>query len=76
MVVTLGAEGALASREGEWLRVPAAPLPGQLVDTTGCGDAFAGTFLVHHAGDASLEEALAAAGRRAAEVATHRGACR
>jgi sugar/nucleoside kinase (ribokinase family) len=74
VVATLGAAGALAFAGERELAISAAPLPGLLVDTTGCGDAFAGTFVAHWRRSAPLEDALRAASERAARVATHRGA--
>lgn len=56
LVVTLGKRGALAAQGGELLHVHA---PGvHVVDTTGAGDAFAGTFIAALDGDAPLDEAL------------------
>jgi 2-dehydro-3-deoxygluconokinase len=43
VVITLGAEGALLADGDKRLRIPA--LPGEVVDATGAGDAFAGAFL-------------------------------
>ncbi|RMG11659.1 MAG: hypothetical protein D6731_15140, partial [Planctomycetota bacterium] len=74
VVVTLGADGALACAPDGVVEVPAPPLPGPLVDTTGCGDAFAAGFLARWTRGGRLEEALRAGGERAARVATHRGA--
>lgn len=70
VVVTLGADGALArDRRGGSVRLPA--LDAEVVDTTGAGDALAGAFLAAHVVGAPLEEALArgvAAGARAVAV--------
>jgi sugar/nucleoside kinase (ribokinase family) len=70
VVVTLGADGALAvDREGGSVRRPA--LDAEVVDTTGAGDALAGAFLAAHLTGATLEDALArgvAAGARAVTV--------
>ncbi|MEP7183960.1 MAG: ribokinase [Betaproteobacteria bacterium] len=44
VVVTLGAQGALAVAGGEWLRVPAPAV--DVRDTTGAGDAFTGALAV------------------------------
>lgn len=43
IVLTLGADGCAAVKEGEILRVPAVPT--QVVDTTAAGDTFTGYFL-------------------------------
>jgi len=73
-IVTLGAEGALAWRGESEVTIPAAPVPGgQVVDTTGCGDTFAGTFLVRWRAGAELREALESASRAAARVAARLG---
>ncbi len=73
-VVTLGAAGARAFGAEE-VAVHAAPVPGgRVVDTTGCGDAFAGAFLAARARGEEVLAALRAGARRAAEVAAHLGA--
>jgi ribokinase len=56
LVITLGKHGALAARRGTMLRVSAPAV--HATDTTGAGDAFAGTFIAALDGDASLAEAL------------------
>jgi ribokinase len=56
VVVTLGKHGALAASGSAMLRVPAPVV--RAIDTTGAGDAFAGTFIAALDGDASLDEAL------------------
>ena len=43
--VTLGARGALIYCEGEFIELPALPVPGGCRDTTGAGDAFHGGFI-------------------------------
>ena len=55
----LGAEGALACVRGDEgvVRMPAAPC--DAVDTTGCGDAFSGGFLVGWAATGDVRTALA-----------------
>lgn len=73
-IVTLGAEGAWAWEGETELAIPAAPVPGgQVVDTTGCGDTFAGTFLVRWLAGDGLRESLEAASRAAAAVAARLG---
>lgn len=75
VVVTLGPEGAVALSRGPRLARAAAPIPGgRVVDTTGCGDAFAGAFLAGRARGLAVPEALAAAATLAARVAGQRGA--
>ena len=56
IVVTLGKQGALAARGSELLRVQAPDV--SAIDTTGAGDAFAGTLIAALDGDARLDEAL------------------
>ncbi|AVV44497.1 carbohydrate kinase [Streptomyces sp. ID05-04B] len=51
VVITLGADGALASLDGERLRVPAVTTP--VVDTVGAGDSFT-AGLLHHLGARGL----------------------
>jgi ribokinase len=56
VVVTSGERGAVAARGKELLRVQAPRV--HAVDTTGAGDAFAGTFIASLASNATLSEAL------------------
>ena len=56
-VVKLGAEGSIACRDGELVRMGAATT--DLVDPTGCGDAFCGGFLVGLRETGDLRTALA-----------------
>lgn len=73
-IVTLGSEGAWAWRGEEELAIPAAPVPGgRVVDTTGCGDTFAGTFLVQWRAQLELREVLLAASLAAARAAAQLG---
>ncbi|HVR32040.1 MAG TPA: ribokinase [Acidimicrobiia bacterium] len=70
VVKTLGAAGAVASREGtEIVRMPA--LDVAAVDTVGAGDTFVGTLAAEMASGASLEDALRLA-TAAGSVATTR----
>jgi sugar/nucleoside kinase (ribokinase family) len=59
VVVTLGAAGALAARDGSVVARASAP-HARPVDTTGAGDAFAGGLLAARLGGADLAAALAA----------------
>jgi ribokinase len=80
VVVTGGALGAWASRGGEVSHVPARP--GDVVDTTGAGDAFTGALAVALALGRDLTEAAAwgaavaayAVGRPGAQASFPRGA--
>jgi ribokinase len=56
IVVTSGSQGALAAHAGELLRVRAPSV--DAIDTTGAGDAFAGTFIALLDMNAPLPEAL------------------
>jgi len=70
VVVTLGAEGALACTAGGEIPAPAHPV--SAVDTTAAGDAFNGALAVALAG--RLEDALRFANAAAALACTRRGA--
>jgi len=73
-VVKLGAEGALAARQGETARAPAAPAP-HIVDTTAAGDAFnAGYIAARLLAGAPMAAALAHAAALAAETVAWPGA--
>ncbi|MBE1514130.1 ribokinase [Nesterenkonia halotolerans] len=73
LIVTRGGEGALLHRSGQ----PAVDVPGvpvKAVDTSGCGDAFAGALVGRLTCGDSLETAAATASRFAADAATRFGA--
>jgi sugar/nucleoside kinase (ribokinase family) len=73
VVLTLGADGALLSRPGtELLHCPADRVA--VVDTTGAGDAFTGTFLAVRLQGAEPDQALRAALAAAARVVASPGA--
>lgn len=76
VVVTLGAEGALARDGGGTTRVAASPVPsgGDVVDTTGAGDAFAAAWLAARRGGADAQTALRTACERGAQVVGRPGA--
>lgn len=70
VVITLGAEGAIARFDGRNLRLPAPTMT--VVDTTGAGDAFCGAFAAELVGGDDAESALragVAAGSLAVTVA-------
>jgi ribokinase len=67
VVVTCGARGAVVAAGGRTERVAATPATA-VRDTTGAGDAFAGTLAAHLARGAALLDAAHAAGRAAAQV--------
>lgn len=75
LVVTLGAAGARAWSGSQAWRVEADPVPGcGVVDTTGCGDAFAAAYLAVRTAGGAVPDALAAGSRRGAWAASYRGA--
>jgi sugar/nucleoside kinase (ribokinase family) len=73
LVITRGAEGALAAEGGECVEVDAAPVA-QVVDTTGAGDLFAAGFLAARLRGRALKTCLDAGSLAAAEVISHFGA--
>ncbi|MBA2466056.1 MAG: adenosine kinase [Sphingomonas sp.] len=73
LVVTRGAQGALALRGSERAEVAAEPIE-RLVDTTGAGDLFAAGFLAGQARGLGLEPSLKLGAIAAAEVIQHYGA--
>lgn len=74
IVVTCGAEGAVAVEGGQRFHVPIARIGRGVVDTTGAGDLFAAGFLVGQAQGRSLEQSLRIGSVAAAEVISHIGA--
>jgi sugar/nucleoside kinase (ribokinase family) len=66
VVITRGAQGALASRHGETFR--AAASTGDVLDTTGAGDSATGTYLAHRVAGGDVASALAHAMAAAAHV--------
>jgi sugar/nucleoside kinase (ribokinase family) len=73
LVVTKGAEGAIAIENGERISIPAAPVS-DVVDTTGAGDLFAAGFLTARCKGASIERCLWTGAIAAGEVIQHYGA--
>jgi sugar/nucleoside kinase (ribokinase family) len=71
--ITMGAEGAMAIRNGEVVSVPAFGVA-QVVDATGAGDLFASGFLLGVARGQEMEEALKLGCLCASEVISHVGA--
>jgi sugar/nucleoside kinase (ribokinase family) len=74
VVVTLGADGALWANGGDEERVSAAASPGEPLDTTGAGDAFAAGLLAARLRGAAPREALAAGCALAAQAVVTPGA--
>jgi sugar/nucleoside kinase (ribokinase family) len=73
LVITLGADGALASERGEVSKIAAAPVT-KVVDTTGAGDLFAAGFLAARCRERNVRDSLRAGAVAAAEVISHFGA--
>jgi sugar/nucleoside kinase (ribokinase family) len=73
LVITMGADGAIASERGRVSEVEAAPAQ-SVVDTTGAGDLFAAGFLAARCRERSVVDSLKAGSIAAAEVITHFGA--
>ena len=73
LVITMGADGALASERGRVSEVKAAPVQ-SVVDTTGAGDLFAAGFLAARCRERSVMDSLRAGSIAAAEVISHFGA--
>ena len=74
LVVTCGADGAIAVAGDRRVSVPAARIGRGVVDTTGAGDLFAAGFLYGHSHGRSLEDSLRIGAIAAAEVISHFGA--
>jgi sugar/nucleoside kinase (ribokinase family) len=74
VVLKLGSAGAAWAREGSaTVVVPAFPPAGQVVDTTGAGDAFAAAFLAATLGGAPTDAALLQGCQTGASVVTRAG---
>jgi sugar/nucleoside kinase (ribokinase family) len=73
LVITRGADGALALEDGAAVEIPAAPVD-KVIDTTGAGDLFAAGFLTARCRGHDLRQCLRAGAIAAAEVISHFGA--
>lgn len=73
LVVTRGANGAVAVSGDERVEVAAEPIE-RVIDTTGAGDLFASGFLFAHVRGMSLEKCLKLGSVCACEVISHYGA--
>jgi len=73
LVVTRGADGAIARQPGQAFHVAAQPVE-QLVDTTGAGDLFAAGFLAGLSEGRDIESCLKMGAICAAEIISHYGA--
>ena len=74
LVVTRGAEGAVALENGTTRTEVAAEPIDRIVDTTGAGDLFSSGFLAGQAQGRSVEDSLVMGAVAAAEVISHYGA--
>lgn len=72
VIVTLGSRGCCARVQGEWLLQPAFEI--EVVDTTGAGDTFCGTFVAALADSRGFAEALHRASAAAALACGRLGA--
>lgn len=75
IVITLGAEGSIALTHGEAVHQPAISVA-EIVDSTGCGDAFQAAFTASYWRDRDLQVALKRGAEQAAQVIQHLGATR
>jgi fructoselysine 6-kinase len=73
IVITLGAEGSIALVKGEPLYQPPLKVT-NVVDSTGCGDAFQAGFTVSYWREDDVRRALQFGARQAARVLQHYGA--
>ena len=73
LVVTRGADGAVALSNGERAEIAAARVD-KVVDTTGAGDLFAAGFIAARSREPSLKACLEAGSIAAAEIISHFGA--
>ncbi|MBS0483381.1 MAG: adenosine kinase [Proteobacteria bacterium] len=73
LIVTRGADGAVAVAGDEFAEVPAEPIA-RVVDTTGAGDLFAAGFLFGHVRGLALARCLKLGAICAAEIISHYGA--
>ena len=73
LIITLGGDGSIYHYKDETLKQIAIDA-GQIVDTTGAGDAFVGTFLAHFAETGEPREALMGAAKASAKCISREGA--
>lgn len=73
IVITLGADGSIALVKGEPLSQPSLKVS-NVVDSTGCGDAFQAGFTVSYWRNGDVPSALQAGAQQAARVLQHYGA--
>jgi sugar/nucleoside kinase (ribokinase family) len=71
-VLTLGAAGSIAIRNGETIAEPALPLE-KVIDTTGCGDAFQAGFTAEYIESRDIRKALRKGAELGQTAAAHHG---
>lgn len=75
IVVTHGAKGSSALKDGQLYREAATMVPPEAcLDSTGCGDAYQAAFTVEYVRGGSIRDAMRRGSDRAAEVIRHIGA--
>lgn len=73
VIVTMGADGAMVARSGQYFYNPSYKV--EVADTIGSGDAFLAGFLSQLYNKASMQEALDYASGLGALIASYHGAC-
>jgi len=73
LVLTRGADGAMAVHQGQRIEIPAVQVE-RVVDTTGAGDQFAAGFIAAQVRGMDAEESLRAGAQAAADIITRIGA--
>ncbi len=73
IVITLGKKGSVGLVKGEPVYQPSIAIT-NIVDSTGCGDAFQAAFTVSYWRDGNVERALESGAQQAASVLQHYGA--
>lgn len=71
-VATLGAKGSIAFKNGECYITEAVPVK-EVVDTTGCGDAYQGAFIASYIVKKDIPKAMEAGSIAAAKTLSHMG---
>ena len=72
LIITLGGDGSIYHYKDETLKQIAIDV-GQIVDTTGAGDAFVGTFLAYFVETGEAQEALMGAAKASAKCISRKG---
>lgn len=72
IVLTLGAKGSVAIRDGEAFYQPALPID-KVIDTTGCGDAFQSGFTARYLASRNIQKSLMQGAEMGRKAAMHYG---